>query len=157
MAKKEPGMNGKHHKKAGGRDRIRTLIVDDSAVFREALGRFLQQWPHVEVVGVAEDGDQVLAQVAGTRPDLVLMDLQMPRINGLQATRRVRAKFPNVCVIMLTLHDSEPAKAASIAAGADRFIPKHRLCDELHGALARLFPGRNGRSEKGTRDRGKNQ
>jgi DNA-binding NarL/FixJ family response regulator len=88
-----------------------------------------------------------LALVASTRPDLVLMDLQMPRLNGLQATRRIRAEFPGVRVIMTTFNDSEDWKAASLASGVDWFIPKECLGDELPGAVAQLFSGRGGVAE----------
>jgi DNA-binding NarL/FixJ family response regulator len=76
------------------------------------------------------------------------MDLQMPQLDGLQATRKIRAKFPNVHVIMISLHDSQELRAASAASGADRFILKHCLRDELPGALAQLFPGRAGGAEE---------
>ena len=78
---------------------------------------------------------------------LVLMDLQMPRLNGLQATRRIRAEFPGVRIIMTTFNDSEESKAASVASGVDWFIPKECLFDELPGAVAQLFSGRAGGAE----------
>ena len=78
----------------GAHERIRTLIADDSAVCRRAALLLLAKLPQVEMVGAAEDGVDALALVASTRPDLVLMDLQMPRLNGLQATRKIRAEFP---------------------------------------------------------------
>jgi DNA-binding NarL/FixJ family response regulator len=140
-------MNGKTNNGTDESRRIRILIADDSAEFRHALEIFLEQLTHlVEVVGAAEDGEHVLTLLPGTRPDLVLMDLQMPRINGLQATRKIRAEFPGVRVIMITLHDSGMWEAASAAAGADRFIAKHRLHQELPGALAQLFPRRGAKS-----------
>jgi len=137
-------MNGEANNNAGAHKRIRVLIADDSAAFRNAVGLFLERLPQVEVIGAAEDGVHALALVASLRPDLVLMDLRMPRLGGLQATRRIRAKFPNVHVIMISLHDSQELRAASAASGADRFILKHCLRDELPGALAQLFPGRAG-------------
>jgi DNA-binding NarL/FixJ family response regulator len=137
-------MNDETSDRTGAHKRIRVLIADDSAAFRNAFGLFLDRLPQVEVIGVAEDGDHALALVASTRPDLVLMDLQMPRLNGLQATRKIRAEFPEVRVIMITIHDSEDWKAASVASGADRFIPKDRLRHDLPGVIAQLFPGRAG-------------
>ena len=119
-------MNGEANNNAGAHKRIRVLIADDSAAFRNAVGLFLERLPQ----------------------DLVLMDLQMPRLDGLQATRKIRAKFPNVHVIMISLHDSQELRAASAASGADRFILKHCLRDELPGALAQLFPGRAGGAEE---------
>jgi DNA-binding NarL/FixJ family response regulator len=141
-------MNSEINDKAGAPQRIRILIADDSAAFRNAFGLFLERLPQVEVVGTAEDGEHALTLVASTRPDLVLMDIKMPRLNGLEATRKIRAEFPDVRVIMITLHDSEELKAASVASGADRFIPKSCLRDKLPGALAQLFPGRAGKAEK---------
>jgi DNA-binding NarL/FixJ family response regulator len=131
----------------GAHERIRTLIADDSAVCRRAALLLLAKLPQVEMVGAAEDGVDALALVASTRPDLVLMDLQMPRLNGLQATRKIRAEFPGVRVIMTTLNDSEEWKAASVASGVDWFIPKECLRDELPGAIAQLFSGRAGGAE----------
>jgi DNA-binding NarL/FixJ family response regulator len=141
-------MNGKTNYHADAHQRIRVLIADDSAAFRNAFGLFLERLPQVEVVGAAEDGEHALTLVASLRPDLVLMDVKMPRLNGLQATRKIRAEFPEVHVIMITFHDSEELKAASVAAGADRFIPKLSLREELPRALAQLFPGRSGGAEK---------
>jgi DNA-binding NarL/FixJ family response regulator len=126
----------------GAHERIRTLIADDSAVCRQAAVLLLAGLPQVEMVGAAEDGFDALALVASMRPDLVLMDLQMPRLNGLQATRKIRAEFPGVRVIMTSINDSEEWKAASVAPGVDRLIPKVCLRDELPGAIAQLFLGR---------------
>jgi len=145
---KEPAMNGETNNNAGAHQRIRILIADDSAAFRNAVGQFLEQLPQVEVIGIAEDGEHALTLAASTRPDLVLMDMKMPRLNGLQATRKIRAEFPGVRVIMITLHDSEELKAASVAAGAERLILKRSLRDELPGALAQLFPDRAGGAEE---------
>jgi DNA-binding NarL/FixJ family response regulator len=126
----------------GAHERIRTLVADDSAVCRRAALLLLAKLPQVEMVGAAEDGVDAVALVASTRPDLVLLDLQMPRLNGLQATRKIRAEFPGVRVIMTTFNDSEESKAASVASGVDRFIPKACLRDELPGAITQLFSGR---------------
>jgi DNA-binding NarL/FixJ family response regulator len=145
---KEPALNGETNDSAGAPKRIRVLIADDSAVFRTAVVRLLDGLPQVDTVGVAEDGLHLLVLVASTRPDLVLMDMNMPRLNGLQATRKSRAEFPDVRVIMITLHDFEELKAASLAAGAERLILKRNLRRELPGALAQLFPGSAGGAEE---------
>lgn len=128
--------------KSGRLKRIRVLIADDSAVFRTALERLLKGLPQVEMVGVAEDGVHALVLVASTRPDLVLMDANMPGLSGLQATRQTRAGFPGVRVIIITLHDLEELKAASLAAGAERLILKRNLRHELPEVLAQPFPNR---------------
>jgi DNA-binding NarL/FixJ family response regulator len=131
----------------GAHERIRILIADDSPVWRRVAELLLEKLPQVEMVGIAEDGVDVLALVASTRPDLVLMDLQMPRLDGLEATRKIRAEFPGVRVIMTTCDDSEESKATSVASGVDWFIRKACLCDELPRAIAQLFSGRAGGAE----------
>ena len=133
-------------KQAGAPQPIRILVADDSAEFRSAVGQFLDRLPQVEVIGLAEDGEQALTLAARTQPDLVLMDLKMPGLNGLEATRLIRADLFRAHVIVITLHDSAELQAASLAAGADRFISKHPLRAELPGAIAQLFPGHAGRT-----------
>jgi DNA-binding NarL/FixJ family response regulator len=120
--------------------RRRVLIADDSAAFRTAVSRLLEQLSEVELVGVAADGEEALDLVENTRPDLVVMDLKMPRLDGLRTAIKLRAEFPRVRVIIISLHDSAESKAASRAAGAVRFIPKHRVRQELPDAIAELFP-----------------
>lgn len=120
--------------------RLRVLIADDSGAFRTAVSRLLEQLSAVELVGVAADGEEAMELVASLRPDLVLMDLKMPRLGGLKATLKIRAQFPRVRIIIITLHHSAEAKAASLAAGAVRFISKHRVRQELPAAIAELFP-----------------
>ena len=145
---KEPGMKSEINNLNGAHKYIRILLADDSAAFRGAVSKLLEQLPQVEMVGVAADGYEALDLVASQRPDVVLMDLKMPRLNGLLATRKLRAEFPGVRVIIITLHDSAESKAASVAAGAARFIPKHRLRHELPAALTQLFPGHDGGAEE---------
>jgi DNA-binding NarL/FixJ family response regulator len=133
--------------RARAHQRIRTLIADDSPAYRRVAGLLLAKLPAVEIVGAAADGVDVLAQVASKRPDLVLIDLQMPRFDGLHATRRIRAEFPGVRVIVTTLSGSEKWKAASAASGVDWFIPKECLPNELPGVIAEMFSGPGGAAE----------
>lgn len=135
------------HHAAGAPKRIRILIADDSETFRIACRMLLARMRHLDVVAAANDGEQALRLVARTRPDLVLMDLRMPGLNGLEATRQIRATFPVTRVLLITLHASEGLKAASHAAGADGFIAKRDLRAALPGLLAHLFPGYARRAE----------
>ncbi|MCX6936736.1 MAG: response regulator transcription factor [Verrucomicrobia bacterium] len=124
----------------GAYQRIRTVVIDDSPEFLRAVEHLLRQMPSVELIGTAEDGAYALTLMASERPDLVLMDVKMPWLNGLQATQRIRAWFPGVRVILITLHEFEKWNAASVAAGADCYLSKSCLREELPGVIARLFP-----------------
>jgi len=118
--------------KANG-SRIRLLLADDHAFCRRALRVLLSTWPEVELVADAENGCEVLDLVEATQPDVVLMDLQMPVCDGLEATRRIKRRWPHVRVIALTVHDS--SRAAARAAGADCFLLKGCRLEDLSAAI----------------------
>ncbi len=122
--------------------RIRTVIVDDSAFIVENLRSFFGQQQEFEVVGVAETGVQAVERVAEVKPDLVVMDVRMPRMDGLDATQRIKAGKGAPVVIIFSLEDSEAARGAAKAAGADGFVAKARgASDALAAAIRRAFPG----------------
>jgi DNA-binding NarL/FixJ family response regulator len=104
--------------------RVRVLLADDQALFREALAMLLGVHDDIEVVGEAGDGAQALARVADLRPDVVLMDLRMPVLDGIAATRRVRAEHPAVRVIALTTFDDDADVFAALRAGAVGYLLK---------------------------------
>ena len=112
---------------------IRVLIADDSTRAREGLCALLTTWHVVEIVGEAANGQEALDLIAERRPDIVLMDLQMPVMDGLQATRLIKANWPEVTVIMLTMHASQ--QTAARAAGADDFVIKGSAPQRLLSAL----------------------
>ncbi|MEV4622496.1 response regulator transcription factor [Asanoa sp. NPDC049573] len=103
---------------------VRVLLVDDQALFREALAMLLGVRPDVEVVGEAGDGAQALDRVTDLRPDVVLMDLRMPVLDGIAATRRLRAAHPGVRVIALTTFDDDDDVFAALRAGAVGYLLK---------------------------------
>jgi len=103
---------------------VRVLLVDDQALFREALATLLEVRADIEVVGEAGDGAQALDRVAEVRPDVVLMDLHMPVLDGIGATRRLRVEHPGVRVLALTTFDDDDEVFAALRAGAVGYLLK---------------------------------
>ncbi len=111
----------------------RVLIADDSARARGGLRALLFTQADVAVVGEAINGEDAVHRVAECRPDVVLMDLQMPVMDGLEATRLIKERWPEINVIVLTIYTTQ--RAAALAAGADAFVIKGSAPERLLGAL----------------------
>lgn len=126
---------------------IRTLLVDDSREFLESVKQFLAGHRRFEIVGEARSGGEALALVDALRPDLALIDLRMPGLNGLEATRCLKARPGAPCIIITTLYDNPEYRAAALAACADGFIAKSELGAQLLTLVECLFSGR-GQSEE---------
>jgi DNA-binding NarL/FixJ family response regulator len=120
---------------------LRILLVDDSIQFLDVVARALATVPAIEIVGRALSGRDAVEQVTQLQPDLVLMDVAMPNMNGLEATRRIKTQADAPHVVILTLHDTPEYRAAAEAVGADNFVSKaefnaqmlpliRTLCDE---------------------------
>ena len=107
---------------AGGM--IRVVIADDHQVVRTGLERLLEGWPNVTVVGTAADGAEAVELTLLHRPDVVLMDISMPTMGGLEATRRIVSKWPDVQIVILTSFDDRPTVAEALDAGAIGFLLK---------------------------------
>jgi CheY-like chemotaxis protein len=126
----------------------RVLLVDDSSAFRGLMQWYLGTFPDVEVVAEVANGEQAVAEVARLRPDLVLMDVRMPKMDGLEATRRIRAGCQVTRILLLTNHANAIPAQLAVEAGADDLLDKAELADRLPAALARLTaaprPERNG-------------
>jgi DNA-binding NarL/FixJ family response regulator len=122
-------------------DRIRVLAADDQRVVREGLAMLLGLLPDVEVVGTAADGEQVLAVVAELKPDVILMDLRMPRMDGVEATRRLRESHPGVKVVVLTTYADDRSVIDALRAGALGYLTKDAGADEIQQALHRVTSG----------------
>ncbi len=114
---------------------IRVLLADDHAIVRQSLARLLGGQPGLEVVGLAGDGQQAVDLAVRLEPDVIIMDVSMPRLNGLEATRRVKALLPRVRVIALSMHREEDMAADMRAAGACRYLAKTSPPDELVKAI----------------------
>jgi two-component system, NarL family, response regulator LiaR len=121
---------------------IRILICDDQDMVCEGLRVILGNTPEMEVVGVASDGAEALELVAQTRPDLVLMDLKMPIMNGIQATRHLHDQYPQVRVLVLTTYDADEWVFDAIRSGASGYLLKDTPREALIAAIKDTVQGR---------------
>jgi two-component system response regulator NreC len=121
--------------KTEGPVRIRVLMVDDHAILREGLRALLSYYEDVEVVGEAQDGGEAVARAGELLPDVVLMDIAMPGMNGLEATRLIRQQYPQVRVLILTQHEDPQYVVPLLQAGASGFVTKRALGTDLINAL----------------------
>lgn len=119
------------------------LIVDDHALMRNGLEAMLASEPDYEVVGVAADGMTAIRSVADLRPDVVLMDLTMPRTSGMDAIVQIKRQYPDVKIVALTFHKEEKYIHATLEAGADAYVLKDDSRTELFNALANVVTGNN--------------
>jgi DNA-binding NarL/FixJ family response regulator len=121
---------------------MKVIICDDQAIVRDGLEMLLKLEPDIDVVGVAEDGAIAVEMVAQVIPDLVLMDLKMPIMNGVEATRQIRAKYPDVKVLVLTTYDDEEWLFDAIQAGASGYLLKDTSRDEVVKAIRGTVGGK---------------
>lgn len=118
------------------------LIVDDNPVVRELVRRLVQADPEMNVVAEAGDGEEAVRLARELSPDVVLMDLSMPRLDGIQATQRIKADRPEAKVVILTVHADEAYRRAALASGADGFLSKKTLAAGLVPTLKAMGPER---------------
>lgn len=121
---------------------MKVIICDDQAIVRDGLAMLLKLEPDIEVVGTAEDGAAAVEMVGGNRPDLILMDLKMPVMNGVEATRQIRAKYPEVKVLVLTTYADDKWVFDAIQAGASGYLLKDTSRDELIKAVRGTVTGK---------------
>ncbi len=122
---------------------IRVLIVDDHELFRRGLFVVLGGDERLEVVGEAGDGEEAVALAAVLRPDAVIMDVRMPRLNGIEATRRIRELLPETKILMLTVSDDEEDLYESIKAGANGYLLKEISVQEVAEAIRAVVQGQS--------------
>ncbi|ACZ87582.1 response regulator receiver protein [Streptosporangium roseum DSM 43021] len=120
---------------------IRLMIVDDHPVVRDGLRGIFHGVPDIEVVAEAADGHQALAQTRATRPDVVLMDLRMPGLDGVGAIERLRSEHPEVHVIVLTTYDTDADVSRALAAGVAGYLLKDAPREELQAAVRTAAAG----------------
>ncbi|MEU6236447.1 response regulator transcription factor [Kitasatospora sp. NPDC047058] len=124
----------------------RVLVADDQTVVREGIVMLLGLLPGIEVVGAAADGEEAVALVERHRPDVVLMDLRMPRVDGVEATRRIRAAHPETEVVVLTTYADDDSLFPALQAGARGYLTKDAGGEEIARAIADVRSGAAGLS-----------
>ena len=117
---------------------IRTLVADDDAGFRQRVREFLASEPDIEVVGEAGDGDEAILSARELKPDLVLMDVRMPKMNGVGATRQLKDEMPEVEVIMVSVFDLPEYREAAMASGASGYVVKKLMVEQLVPEIRRV-------------------
>ena len=114
---------------------IRLLLVDDHQIVRAGLRMLFSAEPEVEIIGEASSGEEAVTLANALRPDVILMDVAMPGIGGIEATRRIKAAQPKVAVLALTMHEDEEYFFEMLAAGASGYVPKRAAPDDLLSAI----------------------
>lgn len=130
-----------HGQRAGGRRAARVLIVDDHELARAGLRSMLESAPGLTVVGEATSGREALEICRRLRPDLALVDVRMPGLNGLETTRALKAEFPTMIIVIVTMYDNPEYLLEALKAGAAGYVLKDATRDELLGTLRRALEG----------------
>ena len=123
--------------------RKRIVIAEDHTILREGLRMLLSSNPDFEVVGEAQDGLEAIRSVEAYKPDLVLMDLSMPRMNGVGAIQEIKKQSPSTKILVLTVHKTEEYILTTLKAGADGYVLKDATHSELMLAIENVFSGRS--------------
>lgn len=122
---------------------IRVLLADDHAVVRKGIREFLEEDESIRVIAEAADGQEALKQIQQNPPDVAVFDIQMPRLNGLDATLQVKQQFPKVQVLILTAFEDDPYIMAALQAGASGYLLKTSSAEELLRAVHAVAAGEN--------------
>lgn len=120
---------------------IKVLLADDHAILRGGIKSLLEDQTDVQVMGEAADGLEAIQKVESLDPDIVIMDITMPRMSGLEATRSIKERFPNTRILVLTMHDSQDLFFQLLSVGASGYVLKEATPSELVGALHTVFDG----------------
>jgi DNA-binding NarL/FixJ family response regulator len=119
---------------------MKILLCDDQAVIRDGLEMLLNLEKDIQVIATAQDGAEAVELAAKMQPDLILMDLKMPGVNGIEATRQIRARFPNIRVLVLTTYDDDEWVFDAIRAGASGYLlkdtPREKIIEAIRGTMA---------------------
>ncbi len=119
---------------------LTVLLVDDHAMMRQGLRSVLEGHADIQIVGEASDGHEAVAMADTLRPAVVIMDINMPRLNGIEATARIKAQYPDIRVIGLSVNAGPNNKEAMLKAGADMLLTKEAAVEELYRGIQRIVP-----------------
>ncbi len=119
--------------------KIRLLVADDHKIFRQGITKLLEQEPDLQVVGEAADGREAVKKATELKPDLVLMDIAMANLNGLEATKQIKKVLPETKIIMVTMHKNEEYILQSFQAGGSGYILKEGAVEELVNAIRSIY------------------
>ncbi|MFH1784778.1 MAG: response regulator transcription factor [bacterium] len=122
-------------------DSIRVLLCDDHTLFRQGIRKLLELEKNIEVVGEANNGEELLGVLKKSGPDVILMDIGMPKMDGVTATYKIKKKSPRISVIILTVYEDEPHIFEAIKAGAMGYLLKDVSIDELLDAIRKVYKG----------------
>jgi NarL family two-component system response regulator LiaR len=122
-------------------EQIRIILADDHAVVRQGIRRFLEEDEAIEVVAEAADGAEAVRLAEQHRPDVAVLDVRMPEVTGVEAARRIKERFPEVRILILTAYDDDPYVFALLEAGADGYVLKTASGDELVDAVRTVYRG----------------
>lgn len=120
---------------------IKLLLVDDHDIVRTGLRMVIEKMSGIKIVGEAKDGQQAIDMVAELKPDVILMDINMPNISGLEATRKITEADPYVRIIILTIHAQNPYPKQLLDAGANGYLTKGCAAEELESAIRKVYGG----------------
>lgn len=120
---------------------VRVLIADDQTLFRSGLARLLEEDPRVEVIGQAVDGADALKRAATLKPDVVLMDIKMPNLDGVEATRKIVAEHPEIKILVLTTFDADSYVLQALRAGASGYVLKNSQPEAIVSSILAVMSG----------------
>src|SRR5210317_1627839 len=130
-----------YHKGERMENRLRIVLADDHTILREGLRALLSADPNFDIVGEAEDGREAVRCVEKLEPDLLLMDLSMPRMSGMDAIREIKKRYPEIKIIALTVHKTEEYLLTTLKAGADGYVLKDATHEELVMTIKNVMGG----------------
>jgi DNA-binding NarL/FixJ family response regulator len=120
---------------SSGPKALTVILVDDHAMMRQGLRSVLEAHPDIQIVGEASDGDEAVAMAHSLQPAVVVMDINMPRLNGIEATARIKAQYPGIRIIGLSVNAGPNNREAMLKAGADMLLTKEAAVEELYRGI----------------------